>query len=219
MCTHSHTRTHTEGNIKHWRTDSISKYPNCAPSKCPRIDIRATFSSNVSPKDSEHNVTSAQSSGSHNSTWGVYTPSVHLCNIPSLPQGVVWGRQKRNGGFPGWDSSSLSLVSSVHAFFVFFFANKSPHFTSFSSSFYWQCVGLVRMNCMISPVSDIHKALFISSLFFLRRKLRTLLIFSAFFIYIYALSIQNFPLQLLWVREVFWIIHIPFKRNRKWKKI
>ena len=51
--------------------------------------------------------------------------------------------------------------------------------------------------------SDIYKALFISSLFFLRRKLRTLLIFSAFFIYIYALSIQNFPLQLLWAREVF----------------
>ena len=216
---HTCVRTHTEGNIKHWRTESISKYPNCAPSKCPRTDTRATFSWNMFPKDSEHNVTSAQSSGSHNSTWGVYTPSDHLCNIPSLPQGVEWGRQRRNGGFPGWGSSSLSLVSSVRAFFVFFFANKSPHFTSFSGSFYWQCVDLVRMNCMISPVSDIHKALFISSLFFLRRKLRTLLIFSAFFIYIYALSIQKFPLQLLCIREVFWIIHIPFKRNRKWKKI
>ena len=150
MHTHTHTCTHTEGNITHWRTDSILKYQNCAPSKCPRIDIRATFSWNVFPKDSEHNVTSAQSSGSHNSTWGVYTPSDRLCNIPSLPLGVVWGRQRRNGGFLGWDSSSLSLVSSVRAF-LRVFGNKSPHFTTFSRSFYWQCVGLVRMNCMISP--------------------------------------------------------------------
>ena len=148
--THTHTCTHTEGNITQWRTDSIPKYQNCAPSKCPRIDIRATFSWNVFPKDSEHNVTSAQSSGSHNSTWGVYTPSDRLCNIPSLPLGVVWGRQRRNGGFLGWDSSSLSLVSSVRAF-LRVFGNKSPHFTTFSRSFYWQCVGLVRMNCMISP--------------------------------------------------------------------
>ena len=123
---HTCVRTHTEGNIKHWRTESISKYPNCAPSKCPRTDTRATFSWNMFPKDSEHNVTSAQSSGSHNSTWGVYTPSDHLCNIPSLPQGVEWGRQRRNGGFPGWGSSSLSLVSSVRAFFVFFLPTN-PH--------------------------------------------------------------------------------------------
>ena len=116
MRTHTHTHTHTHGNITQRRTDSISKYQNCAPSKCPRIDIRAAFSWNMFPKDSEHNVTSAQSSGSHSSTWGVYTPSDHLCNIPSLPQGVVWGRQRRNGGFLGWDSSSLSLVSSVCAF-------------------------------------------------------------------------------------------------------
>ena len=138
MCTHTHThthtRTHTQGNITQWRTESISKYQNCTPSKCPRIDIRAAFSWNVFPKDSEHSVTSAQSSGSHNSTWGVYSPSDHLCNIPSLPQGVVWGRQRRNGGFLGWDSSSLSLVSSVCAFvcvcvclFFFFFLAINPH--------------------------------------------------------------------------------------------
>lgn len=118
-----------------------------------------------------------------------------LCYIDSLPWGMLQSRLSRNGGL-SWNSCSASPVISVPASQVFF-ASKSLLFSSFSGSFYWHHVGLVRTHSVISPVSGTHKALFIFFSFLSKRKtLELLLIFSVFFIYIYALSIWNFPLQL-----------------------
>ena len=59
-----------------------------------------------------------------------------------------------------------------------FFADKFPHFTSLSSSFYWHHVDLMRMHCVLSPLSGMHKALFIIFLFSLEEEIQELLLIS-----------------------------------------
>lgn len=100
-----------------------------------------------------------------------FTPLVRyklplLYSFSALVGGMGQAEQK---WWLAWMEFIFSLTRKLCACFSVLFANKFPHFTSFSSSFYRHRVSLVRMYCIISPVSGTHKALFISFLFSFRK--------------------------------------------------
>lgn len=101
-------------------------------------------------------------------------------------------------------------------FFIFvFLANKFPRFTNFSSSFYWYHVGLVRMHCVIFPVSDTHKTLFI--LLSSKRTFANILcLFNLYLCY----TILKFPFAIiLGQRKVYFELYtFPLNKTENLKK-
>lgn len=172
-CVHAHTHT-AAGKHYTLKNRFIIQIPNSVPGKHLRTDRRAIFSWNVFPKDSEHDVTWSQFSGGSST---LYSRGLYLSMVTASAIFILCPRGRYGAGRVEMVTSldGIHLQSHQYALCLLlrcFFANKFPHFASFSSSFYWHHVGLVRKHCITSPVSGTHKALFIFSLFFLRGKLR-----------------------------------------------